>query len=270
VRFLFAVVILVSSAACGGIDTGNVGVRKSFFGQVSSDEEQPGFYWAVFDSVSEYSGKEIQAELDDMTPKAKDNLSLQDMDVSVYYRVAPGRIADVVTKYAGQDAKVDGVRYPCFNLVLNLARGATYDQVARIESLKMHTQRDEIAAAIRESLQAQLDGSDPATFVVTRVVIQSVKTDKSIEQSIQQAIARQKELEAMTTRVEIAAKDAEVKIAEAKGVAEANHIINKSLTREYLQHEANQVLMKFAEGDNASTVVIPANMQTAPLLNIGK
>lgn len=74
----------------------------------------------------------------------------------------------------------------------------------------------------------------------------------------------------MTTRVEIAAKDAEVKIAEAKGVAESNHIINKSLTREYLQHESNQALLKFAETGTNHTVVVPANMQVAPMLPIGK
>ena len=52
-------------------------------------------------------------------------------------------------------------------------------------------------------------------------------------------------------------------------IAKANQIINQSLTREYLQHESNLVLQKFAEKGGASTVVIPANMQTAPLINIG-
>jgi len=60
--------------------------------------------------------------------------------------------------------------------------------------------------------------------------------------------------------VEIAKKDAEIEIERAKGIAEANNIINSSLTAEYLQHEVNTALLRFADNDG-SVVVIPANMQ---------
>jgi hypothetical protein len=36
-----------------------------------------------------------------------------------------------------------------------------------------------------------------------------------------------------------------------------------------LQHESNLALQKFAEKGGTNTVVIPANMQTAPLIQIG-
>lgn len=55
----------------------------------------------------------------------------------------------------------------------------------------------------------------------------------------------------------------------AEGIAKANQIINQSLTREYLQHESNLALQKFAEKGGTSTGVIPANMQTAPRISIG-
>jgi prohibitin 1 len=56
-------------------------------------------------------------------------------------------------------------------------------------------------------------------------------------------------------------------VTEARGIAESNKIIAGSLTREYLQHEANQALLKFAESDNASTVILPAGMAVAPLIS---
>lgn len=61
--------------------------------------------------------------------------------------------------------------------------------------------------------------------------------------------------------------EAEIKVTEARGIAESNRIIAGSLTREYLQHEANQALLKFAEGDNASTVILPSGMNVTPLIN---
>ncbi len=70
----------------------------------------------------------------------------------------------------------------------------------------------------------------------------------------------QKRLEAKKVEVEIANKDAEIEIARAKGIAEANAIINESLTPEYLQHELNEALKLFAENEG-DVVVIPANMQ---------
>jgi regulator of protease activity HflC (stomatin/prohibitin superfamily) len=119
-----------------------------------------------------------------------------------------------------------------------------------------------------ENMQAELDRSDPGVFKVTRVVIRAVATDPSIEDSIRMAVANQKKLEAMEVQTQIAEKEAQIKVTEARGISESNRIISGSLTREYLQHEANQALLKFAESGNSSTVVVPAGMTVTPLLNI--
>ena len=104
-------------------------------------------------------------------------------------------------------------------------------------------------------------------FHVTRVVVRSVITDPSIEESIRAAVANQKKLEAMAVQTEIAKKEADIRVTEARGIAESNRIISGSLTREYLQHEANQALMTFANKGNSHTVVIPAGTNIAPLIN---
>lgn len=56
-------------------------------------------------------------------------------------------------------------------------------------------------------------------------------------------------------------------MTEALGIAEANRIIAGSLPRKYLQHEANQALLKFAESGNTSTVIMPSGMGVTPLIN---
>ena len=60
--------------------------------------------------------------------------------------------------------------------------------------------------------------------------------------------------------MEIEQKNAEIEAIRARGIAEANEIINRTLTREYLQHELNLTLQRFAE-TGANTIVVPANMQ---------
>ncbi|MCX9156714.1 SPFH domain-containing protein [Niveibacterium sp. 24ML] len=265
---IIAVIALFSSA--GTIGTGNVGVRTTL-GLISVGEVSPGIYvkWPFISTVQEFSAKEINIDLSDLTPKAKDNLSLRDMDLTIYYRAQDSRIAALQAKYAGQSVRSEqGYWLPAYELVMRVARNIAYEEVARVDSLVMHTKRDELASAIKRNMQTELDKSDPGTFHVTRVVVRSVITDPSIERSIQEAVANQKKLEAMAVQTEIAKKEAEVKITEAHGIAEANRIINQSLTREYLQHEANQALVEFARKGNSNTVILPAGSNIAPLINV--
>lgn len=270
VGMVIATGVVMSTA--GTIQTGNVGIRTTL-GVISAEEIGPGVYfkWPLISSVHEFSAKDIVIDMSDLTPKAKDNLSLRDMDVSIYYRTSPGSISELSAKYASQSARhTDGYFMPAYELVWRIARNACYEEIAKLDSLVIHTQREQLGVAIAKKLQEELDRNDPGVFVVSRAVIRSVQTDPSIEQSIQQAVANQKKLEAMQVQTEIAKREADIKVTEARGIAESNQIIAGSLTREYLQHEANLALLKFAEKGNSNTIVVPSGMSVTPLINTGK
>ena len=254
VTFLYFTIVLIES--------GNVGVRKTL-GKVNPEEVTPGlnFRMPMVTRITEFVGKEIAIDLADLTPKAADNLSLRDMDVTIFYRADSGQIADLYVKYANAhqyDVESDSY-FPAYRLVYREARRAAYETVARIDSLTMHKKREQIASSIKARLQETLDSNDAGIFEVTRVVIRSVLTDPSIEESIREAVANQKRLEAKQVMVEIERKNAEIEAIRAEGIANANGIINRTLTTEYLQHELNLTLQKFAE-TGANTIVVPANM----------
>ncbi len=271
---LVAVGLVAFNATVGGfgtVETGNVGVFTRF-GTVSSEEVRPGIHYSPWAEIREFSAKEIAVRLDDLTPKAADNLFIKDMDITVYYRVAADRIADIEIKYAGQSRALPeagrAVFAPAYDLVATLTRNAAYQEVAQLQSLTVHTQRQRIADNIKLRLQRELDTNDPDTFVVSRTVIRNVVTDPAIEAEIQNMVNNQKRLEAMTVAVQIAEREAEVRLREAAGIAKANEVINNTLTPAYLQHEANKVLMEFARKGGTTTIVIPANMNVAPLINL--
>jgi regulator of protease activity HflC (stomatin/prohibitin superfamily) len=273
VGLVLLALVLLAVTSCGTVESGNVGIRTTL-GKVNPEEIEPGLYFGVpgVSRVQEFSAKEIGLDLNDLTPKARDNLSLRDLDVTVYYRVAGGSIADLYIKYAGQHTRDEGsrVNLPAYAMLQRLARNAIYEQASRIDSLVMHTRRDELAAAVSKALQIELDANDKGVFTVTRVVIRALTTDPAIEKAIQESVAAQKQLETTKQRIAIAEAEAQVEVKRAEGIAKSNQIINQSLTREYLQHESNLALLKFAEKGGTTTVVLPANMQTAPLINIGK
>ena len=249
------------------IDTGNVGVTKTL-GNVDLNEVGPGFHLRLpfLTQVQEFSAKENSFDLTDLTPKAADNLSLRELDVTVFYKAAQDKIADLTVKYSATEEKgPQGVYYPAYGVVWREARGAVYEVVAGIDSLLLHKQREVLQDSVLKLLQTRLDAKDPGVFAIQRVVVRALNTDPSIEQSIQLAVQNQKKLEAKKIEVEIAAKEADIEVAKAQGIARANQIINASLTAEYLQHEINLALSEFAKHDG-QTVVIPANMQGFQLM----
>ena len=265
---VFAVpALIIAFLSAYTVETGNVSVERTF-GKVNHEEQLQGlnFKMPLLTTAMEFSAKEIAVDFNDLTPKAADNLSLQDLDVSVFYRASQDRISELMVKYAGSAVRGDdGAYLPAWGLVVREARSTIYEKVSEIDSLQLHKQREILQTAVQSTLQARLDRSDPNDFQVTRVVVRALNTDPSIEAAIREAVEAEKRLEAKQVQVEIAKKDAEIEIERAKGIAEANRIINSSLTAEYLQHEVNSALREFAD-NNGSVVVIPANMQGFDLI----
>ena len=265
---LLAVVAgVILSTMAYTVQSGNVAVERTL-GKVNHTEQLQGlnFKAPILTTKQEFSAKEIAIDIDDLKPKAADNLSLRDLDVSVYYRVPPERISELYVKYAASSMRgADGIWLPAFGLVVREARAAIYEKVSEIDSLQLHKQRELLQNAVLEELQGRLEQSDSGDIFITRIVVRALNTDPSIEAAIREAVEAEKRLEAKQVQVEIAKKDAEIEIERAKGIAEANSIINKSLTAEYLQHEINKALHEFAENDG-SVVVIPANMQGFDLI----
>ena len=244
------------------VQTGNVAVERTL-GKVNHEEQGQGLNIKLpfLTNSMEFSAKEIAIDINDLTPKAADNLSLKDLDVSVFYQVPKDRVSELFVKYAAAAARgADGIYMPAYGLLVREARAAIYEQVSQIDSLQLHKQRGLLQSDVLEELQRRLDSSDPGDIIITRVVVRALNTDPSIEAAIRDAVEAEKRLEAKQVQVEIAKKDAEIEIERAKGIAEANNIINSSLTAEYLQHEVNTALLRFADNDG-SVVVIPANMQ---------
>ncbi len=67
--------------------------------------------------------------------------------------------------------------------------------------------------------------------------------------------------------VKVQQQKAQIKVEEAKGIAEAQAIINRSLTPLYLQHEAIQAQEKMADSPNHTTIYIPSGTNGIPLVN---
>ena len=164
------------------VETGNVAVERTL-GKIDHEERLQGlnFKMPFLTTRQEFSAKEIVIDINDLTPKAADNLSLKDLDVSVYYRVPQDRISELFVKYAQSAARgSDGVYMPAYGLVVREARSAIYEQVSKIDSLQLHKQRESLQSDVLQELQRRLENSDPGDIIITRVVVRALNTDPSI------------------------------------------------------------------------------------------
>lgn len=66
--------------------------------------------------------------------------------------------------------------------------------------------------------------------------------------------------------IQVEKQKAQIKIVEAGGIAEAQHIINATLTDKYLQHEAIQAQEEMAKSPNHTTIYIPSGQNGIPLV----
>ena len=138
---IFPAILLGTAAymAAYTVETGNVAVERTL-GKINHEEQQQGlnFKLPFVTTAREFSAKEIAIDINDLKPKAADNLSLKDLDVSIFYRVPPDRVSELVVKYAAASGRgPDGIYLPGYGLVVREARSVIYEQAEN----RLHVQK---------------------------------------------------------------------------------------------------------------------------------
>lgn len=246
----------LSGCGSGTIEQGNAGLRYNWEKKLTGTEGE-GFYWQPFGRVDEYTLKEVTISFENLRPKAKDDLSLAELDVDVAYRVTSrDALARLIVKRSGSSAQITGTDYsaPAYNYVKQVSESEIADATSKFDSLTIHKSRDALAESIKKQLQEILNLQDPGDIQVTRVQVRKALPDASVEASIRNVINKEKEEQAARLSVQIAEQNA---LANAKTA--------NTLTPSFLQHEYNQVLMKFAE--RGGTIILDGS-SSSKILNL--
>ena len=138
------------------------------------------------------------------------------------------------------------------------------ESVQSYDSREVKGSRAVIAAAVQTRLTEHLKGTP---FHLVSLVVGNIDYPKIVATAVEKKLAAQQLLEEKQTQKQIAQRDAEIRIEEAKGIAEAQRIINTTLTANYLQHEAIQAQLTMASSPNHTTVYIPVGSNGIPLVH---
>jgi regulator of protease activity HflC (stomatin/prohibitin superfamily) len=249
-----ALVLAVASLqACTRIETGEVGVRVGFDKQVQSGELLPGsFNQVLIGDVLTFPIKDVNVVLENMTPVAKDNSTMKDLDAVVVYNINPQQVSELYsTKNKSFHAEFKGDTYVMYNYIVQNARNAIYKAARKYEALDMADNRTDMENYIKEEIvrnlaEEKLDGS----IMISQVMIRNVLPSDTVVESAN-ALVRSKN--------ELKQKEVEVKTAEAESRRMAALANNSGSSIAFMQAQAMLNISEGIKNGKVQTIVVPSN-----------
>jgi len=248
------VATLALATGCTRIETGEVGVRVGFDKQVQSGELLPGsFNQVLIGDVLTFPIKDVNVQLNDMTPVAKDNSTMKELDAVVVYNINPQSVAELYsTKNKAFHAEFKGDTYVMYNYIVQNARNAIYKAARKYEALDMADNRGEMEKFIQDEIvrnlaEEKLDG----TIMISQVLIRNVVPADTVVESAN-ALVRSKN--------ELKQKEVEVKTAEAESRRMAALANNSGSSIAFMNAQATLNISEGIKNGRVQTIVVPSNM----------
>ena len=244
----------VLATGCTRIETGEVGVRVGFDKQVQPGELLPGsFNQIIIGEVLTFPIKDVNVQLNDMTPVAKDNSTMKDFDAVVVYNINPQQVAELYsTKNKAFHAESkDGDTLVMYNYIVQNARNAIYKAARKYEALDMADARSEMEKFIQDEIvrnlaEEKLDG----TIMISQVLIRNVVPADSVVESAN-ALVRSKN--------ELKQKEVEVQTAQAESRRMAALANNSGASIAFMQAQAMLNISEGIKNGQVHTIVVPSN-----------
>ncbi len=245
---LFAVLagIAVLATGCTIVEDGQVGVRKAL-GKISDEPVGTGVRLNVpYIAVTEVWTTKVQ-ELEETADVPSSEGLIVQLDISVLFRVPPEKaplIRKAIGPYYVQTFLIPYVR----NAIRTVASGyevkAVYSEEGRIKITQ------ELLGLLRDKVA-------PNGIEVVDVLLRDLRLPQRFKESIESKL--QSEQRALQKHFDLqqAQKDAEIEVARAKGIAQAQLIIQEKLTERYLQY---LWITALKENKNAVYIATEANM----------
>jgi hypothetical protein len=250
-KFAVLIGLMATASACTRIETGEVGVRRSFDKTIETTELQPGSVnQTMFGDVLTFPTKDVQVDVADLTPLASDNSTVADFDMAVIYSINPTSVAELyIEKNRGFHAETEeGDTLLMYNYVRQLGRNAAYKVARRYESLKMADNRAEIEQLVRQEIVAQLASEKlDNSITISQVLVRQVKPAANIVRSANllveaQNAEKQKQVEVRTAKLE------------AERIAALN--ANAGATK-YMEATALVTIAEAVKEGKVSTIIVP-------------
>ncbi len=186
---------------------------------------------------------------------SKDQLKLH-FKAHLIVSLKSGTIKDIVEKYGSEKWYERNLQ--------QIFRAEIYNEVTKYNAFDCVEKREEIGRIVFEKLIKECKDTP---FIIKTVVIGNISPPEAVAKAVEEKLKADQELVRKDKMIQIAKKEAEIRIEEAKGIAESQRIINSTLTQNYLQHESIKTQEKLAGSPNTTFIYIPVGQNGIPIVN---
>lgn len=265
-------ILLIGTSCIYAQDVGQTILLRNFGGSLGSVSTDAGFHiktpwqdtiaYDVRNNVLSFMGDQEKDQFEGGSANGS-AITVNDsggasatIDIQVNYSLDPNAAKELYSNYGSQENFVKSVCAVDIRAVPRQVSG-------QFDTISILTARSEFANAVQEALAAKWENYG---LIVESVSIQNVVYPQNIIDKYSEAqaaeIAKEKALnEQETTKVE-----AETKVIESQGTADANAVLSESLTDEVLQQRYIDTLKEI--GANGNLVVVPEN--STPVVQTNK
>jgi len=177
------------------------------------------------------------------------------LDITAWYRLIPEEAANVY-KNIGPDYVVKIVRPSLRTSIRDIVVGNTAEEI-------YSAKRDEIVSKIQEHAVILSEGKG---IEIDKILLRNVKLPEKIENAIDAKISADQDAQKMEFVLLKEKSEKERKIIEAEGIKEANYIISKSLTTNYIRWYRVEMLKQLVNSPNNTIIIIPEELKSAPIM----
>lgn len=244
-------------------DPGEASVLRSWTGEVVGQETTEGLHWKApwvdpitFDIRNQrvvYTGADPATQGDNsgggsdgiyITVQDKEGVSAN-IDIAVRYSINPESIMDIYRNYQNE-ANLRA------RLIFNDIRSVVRSVPGQFKTIELLTERDKVQEEIFKRLQARWmdDG-----IIVEDIALQEIKYGDAVTNAYASAQEAQINVEKEQAKLAAVNVSAQQKVVQAQAEADANAILNASLTDSILKQRYLDTLKELAASGNV--VVVP-------------
>lgn len=232
--------LLLIPACLYSVDVGEVAVIRNMGGSLAGHSEDAGFHWKTpWQSVIKYDTrnnlinfyKDTDYKYDGGSAVGKQvtvndrSGASADIDIQVNYSLDPSAAEYLYSEYGKQQTFTQ-------NYISNDLRSVAREQSGRFDTLTMLTNRGEYTKAVQDVLAAKWR---KIGLTVEQVSVQDVRYGEAITKKYTEAQAAEIDKQKALNEQQVAKTEAETKKIKAQGEADANAVLNESLTDNVLK-----------------------------------
>jgi regulator of protease activity HflC (stomatin/prohibitin superfamily) len=244
-------------------DVGQANVLRDWTGNIVGYETAPGLHWkapwvdtvtfdvrnqrAVFITEQSFGeGDNIGGSPDGPQITVQDAEGVTaNIDIAIRYSLDPDSVIDIYSAYYNEENLKT-------RLIFNDIRSVVRSVPGRFDTLEMLTDRNAVQQAILEALEARWEDDG---IIVEDVALQEIRYGDSVTAAYAAAQEAQINVQTEEAKLEAARVSAQQKVVQAQAEADANAILNASLTPAILQQRYLDTLRELAAAGNL--VVVP-------------